>query len=340
MRRILFAALVLFTSCQQKPTSPIDPCTYFNGIAMTMPYHIVIGKPLTRSEKKTVQTIIQTTFDEVHLLFDNWNPDSEISKLNASPAYTPIAISPQLEHLLTLCNQIHAVSGGRFDPTIEPLHTLWRNALLEKTVPSIPELQKACDALGWNHIEVKEGYFQKDNPETRLDLCSIAKGICIDWITERLQKVGHKDLLVDWDGVIRASGHHPHQTDWTIQIDPALVMNGKPLPPISLKNMSLATSGDSHQLGWTLPPTASADHELHRFFPIIDPLSAQPLEKTSYSIASSTVTAPTAAFADALATAAMLFHGRIEAEMWAQEVIDLYPQISFWILSYRNDNGN
>jgi thiamine biosynthesis lipoprotein len=88
------------------------------------------------------------------------------------------------------------------------------------------------------------------------------------------------------------------------------------MAPIPLRNSAIATSGNP-------------------YFRIIDPLTASPIEKTDYSVAYATVIAPTCALADALCTAAMLFATRKEAESWAQEVVELHPDVRFWILSYK-----
>jgi thiamine biosynthesis lipoprotein len=226
------------------------------------------------------------------------------------------------------------ISGGRFDPTVGPLEKLWREHLKEKKAPPIDKFQAAVDATSWKHIAIRNGQFQKDNGDTTIDLCAISKGLCIDWILERLQKKGFKDLFVEWAGEIRTSGEHPEKRDWTVQVDPGLRMEGKSMAPLPLHNAAIATSGDYSQRGWTLPAEASSDHQVHRYFHIIDPFTGQPLEKTNYSIAAAVVIAPTCALADALATAAMLFPGRAEAEKWAEEVVELYPEVSFWILSY------
>lgn len=332
MRKWILCFL-LTLSCQKK--SPVDPCTHFEGWAMTMPYHVVIGKSLTPKEHKAVSTLLQKTFQEVHLTFDNWNPDSEISQLNQAPANTPIPLSQSLYQLLRFCDSIVSLSGGRFDPTIAPLERVWKQALSEKKRPSPTEWQQACDALGWEQIQFKEGVFQKRQSATSLDLCAVSKGLCIDWMVERLQALGYPDVFVEWAGEIRAAGQHPEKRDWTVQIDPGLRQEGKAIDPIPLRNRAIATSGDYQQKGWTLPASASQDAQTHHYFHLIDPLSAQPLEKTPFSIAAVTVIAPTCAFADALATAAMLFSSRQEAEKWAQEVVELHPDVSFWILGYQ-----
>jgi methylenetetrahydrofolate dehydrogenase (NADP+)/methenyltetrahydrofolate cyclohydrolase len=303
----LCLVLLCLASCQKKPT-----CTQFSGEAMTMPYHVTIGKTLTKSEHAAAETVIAKTFAEVHDIFDNWNPQSEISRLNAAPADTLLPLSAPLQNLLSLCGDIVTLSGGRFDPTIEPLAKVWRNT---KT-PELEELQTACDSLGWNHISIQNGIFKKDCASTQLDLCGVAKGLCIDWMTERLQALGHPDLLIEWAGEFRASGLHPENRDWTVQVNPSLKVKNHSIAPIPLRNNAIATSSNHF---------------------IIDPLTASLLEKTEYSIAAATVIAPTCALADALATAALLFHSRKEAESWAQEVVDHYPEVSFWILSYRNE---
>jgi len=258
--------------------------------------------------------------------------------LNAAPADALIPLSVPLQDLLSLCGQLVNVSGGRFDPTIEPLGRIWKEALEQKKIPESGELEIAYEALGWNHIAIKNGIFRKDHSNTRLDLGGVLKGFCIDLLMERLQKLGYADLFIEWAGEMRASGQHPTIGDWIVQINPHLTSQGKPMAPIPLRNSAIAMSGDYEQKGWVLPADRSPDGQQHRYFHIIDPLAAQPLETTGYSIASAVVIAPSCALADALATAAMLFKSHSQAEKWAQEVVDLYPQVSFWILSYGKES--
>lgn len=334
IRKTYFLILLLLTACHKAPLSPKDPCTQFEGSALSIPYHVFVGKQLSAAEHKKVEAIIQKTFSEIDLLFNHLNPDSEISRLNTAPAETLIPLSPPLQDLFSLCDRLVALSGGRFDPTVEPLERVWSESLDQNKIPAASDLQVACEALGWNHITVKNGIFRKDHPETRIDFRGISKGLCIDWIMDRLQAIGYSDLFIEWAGQMRASGQHPVIGDWVVQVNPHLTSEGRPFAPIPLRNSAIAMSGDFAQKGRTLQADQSPDGQMHRYFHIIDPLTAQPLETTSYSIASAIVIAPTCALADALATAAMLFPGRKEAEAWAQEVVDLHPDVSFWILSH------
>jgi thiamine biosynthesis lipoprotein len=300
-----------------------------------MPYAVIVGKQLTQKERLLVSTTIDQTLQEIDLLFNEKNPESEISKLNSAPALTPFPLSEKLASALALCSQVQELSGGRFDPTIEPLREVWEKALENKRAPEPARLQAACDAIGWERLSFSGKSCTKKTAAAKLNLSAVSRGIFVDWMIERLKALGFLDLFVEWSGEIRASGRHPDGTIWSVPINPALTSGGKPMPPIVLDNKALSTSGEKVRSSWCLGPKASPDGEAHRYFNIIDPLTAQPIELTFYSIASSVVIAPSCALADALATAAMLFNSRKEAESWAQEVVELHPEVSFWIISHK-----
>lgn len=310
----IWLLLFCLVSCQK--SGPKNSCTLFEGTAMSMPYQVTIGKNLSELEKNSVASLVETTFQQVHEIFDNENPDSEISRLNNAAAHVLIPLSTPLQDLLNLCTKMVQLSGHLFDPTVDPLCQLWRAS----KHPSPEALQKACDALGWEHLSLQNGIAKKDHATTRLGLSKIAKGFGIDWIAERLQAIGLTDFKVEWAGNLRALGHHPDNRDWTVAIDPHLTQSNQPLAPIHLRNAALATRGNQNRS-------------------LIDPRTASPLEKGDSAIASATVIAPTCALADALATTALLFHSRADAEKWAQEVVELYPEVSFWILSYNAAKG-
>lgn len=338
MRRIsaLFCLLAL-ASCHMAPKpaskSREDPCSKFNGSEMSIPYHIFIGKSLDKKERNIVETAIAQTFAEINATFNNANPLSEISRLNDAPANALIPLSVPLQDLLSFCGKIVLLSGGRFDPTVESLERVWNPFLDQKKRPEPKDLQAACDGLGWNHISIKNGICRKDHSETSLDLRGILKGLCIDWLAERIDNLGYHDYFLEWGGLMRAKGRHPLIGNWIVQINPCILSHGKPLAPLPLCDRSIAMSGDYETKGKMIPADFSPDGQQHRYLHIYDPIQAKPLETTRASIASVIVQASSCALADALATAAMLFPNRKEAEKWAQEVVTLHPDVSFWILS-------
>lgn len=293
----LYNLLLLFLcAC----SSPQPPLTRFEGEAFTIPYSILIGQTLTDVQKERVQTLIDETFEKIDTVFNNWNPSSEVSRLSTLEADQTVVISDDLKGLLCEVNKIHALTEGRFDPTVAPLSMLWKKHLKQGCLPSEEECNHLRCAVGWHHIHLVGNLFSKDNSLTALDLGGIAKGYAVDLLTEALQKEGHPHLFVEWGGEIRSAGHHPTKPFWIVGI-----LGGTTLP---LHDKAIATSGNYWQ-SWEV--------DGQRYTHIIDPTTGTPLSVHPHSITSTTITAPTCTLADAYATALMLFPSKEAAHTWA-----------------------
>lgn len=326
----IFYVTLLFFLCGCSSTET-DQITIFSGTEMTINYRILIGHSLSSMEKNVISQIIKDTFDEVNQIYNKWNPYSELSKVNQLKAHTPLKISFELEECLRLTDHIVKLTEGRFDPTIEPLETLWKKYLELGTVPPDKEIQSIAQLVGWNKIHFDNGLFYKDEEDIKLDLGGIAKGYCVDLIVTRLNRKGYDNVFVEWGGEIRASGEHPSKRPWTIYISG--LNNTHPddaLAIIQLHNQAIATSGDYLQ-NWFVEQ--EGDEFGKTYFHIIDPVQKQPLESSLESIASTSVLASTCAFADGLATAAMMFPNSEKAYEWAHQLTQQYPELCFWIIS-------
>jgi FAD:protein FMN transferase len=325
MRHPWLCVILVLVGCGSE--SPPQTTT-FAGNVMTIDYKIIVGSPITAADKDGVQQIMFATFQEVNSIYNKWNPQSELSRLNQSPAKIKIRISKQLEKLLAETDKIVKLTGGRFDPTIEPLQQLWKSKLEKGTVPSESDIQTVSEAIGWDKIHFGQGVFWKDHLTTSLDLGGIAKGYCVDLLVERLNKAGFAHVFVEWGGEIRASGHHPDNRPWNIYI--SRLENENPdqaIATLSLVDQAIATSGDYLQ-NWIVFDEKSGKEVT--YFHIIDPLTRRPLLSTSRSIASASVLAANCTLADGLATAAMMFHTQEEAEAWIESLGELGIQAWFY----------
>jgi thiamine biosynthesis lipoprotein len=293
----------------------VPQSTYFNGWAMTMPYHITVGKEVQEQEQEQINFIIQTTFDEINQTVNNWNPQSEVSLFNRENAAVKHVPSIHFTYLLSLCDQINTLSKGKFDPTINPLSQVWKQALEAGAEPNSELLVNIQKSVGWNHIHFDEKSVWKEEAKTSLDFCALSKGYCVDLLLDRLQVAGFKDLFVEWAGEVRAVGKHPSGRQWTVQIEPMQENS-------TLINSAMATSGDYAQKEWR-----------GGYFHIFDPLLGRPLIKKIGSISAVTVMAPTCALADALATALMVFETKEDAIKWSERVILEMPEVKVWIIS-------
>lgn len=321
MRALL--ALLLLASCSPKEEKP--KVTPFSGVAMTIPYRILIGDPIAEGREQGIQEMIDLTFHEVDKTFNKYNPDSELTKLNRLEAYTSEPVSVELGEILDLTADMVAISQGRFDPTVEPVQELWKEHLMVGCKPSEEAIRDIASSVGWNRIHHIEDQFWKEDSRTQLDLGGIAKGLCVDMLTERLVESGYPNVFVEWGGEIRVHGRHPDDRPWTVYI--SRLEDTDPdhaIETLTLDNQAIATSGDYLQR-WTVGGTT--------YTHILDPERCRPLVVGKGSIASATVIAPTCSMADALATAAMLFPTAEEAREWAEEVKSSHPEVSFWIIT-------
>lgn len=251
----------------------LSSCTlqehHFQGVAMKIPYHVIIGQSLSSKEKKQVIQVIEETFNEINKTFNHHNIHSELSELNHCKE---MRISPALLHLIALSRNINLLTNGRFDPTLGAVITKWKSSLKQGTSP---QDLSSCTS-GFDHLEIEGNYCRKTKP-IMLDLDGIAKGYAVDLITERLAL--YHNVFVDWGGDIRVLGHHASGRPWTVQIAGSDTL-------IALEDEAIATSGETYQIH------------------IINPVTLAPLKKSPFTSVS--VLAPSCALADSLATAAML----------------------------------
>ncbi len=180
--------------------------------------------------------------------------------------------SPDLLDLLTLAGQVHVATEGAFDPTVQ---RLWL-ALAQGT-----DTAKARSLIGWSSVRLSPEEIKLD-PGQALTLNGIAQGWAADRIAALLTARGFADALVDM-GEIAALGAEGNE-GWPVLIAGP---DGARLAEIRLTNRALATSSPRGTL------VAGQPH-------ILGPQGQPPLWQTV------SISAPSAAVADALSTACCL----------------------------------
>jgi len=198
--------------------------------------------------------------------------DSALARLNRDRRLAHPA--PELLDLFALAGRVHAATGGVFDPTIQPL---WL------ATATGGDLQTARAAIGWARVRVTPQRISLD-PGMALTFNGIAQGHAADRIAALMRAEGMHDVLIDM-GEVQALGHRPDGAAWRAQIT---APDGSPLVTRPLTDCALATSSP---MGTRIGDGAS--HILH-------PNGLPPLWRTV------AISAPQAAVADALSTAACL----------------------------------
>lgn len=228
----------------------------------------------------------RTEIARLENVFSLYRHDSAISRLNRKG----LLPAPPFEMLecLALCSRVHAASDGRFDPTIQPLWATQAEAWAQGHPPTLAALRQAAALVGWDGIFFDEDEVRLARPGMALTLNGVAQGYIADRVADLLRTEGLTDVLVD-TGEIAARGHMPDGADW-----PVKVAGG---PHLRLSDRAMATSAP---LGTVFDPASRVGHILNPQ----DGTSALP------GWTSVTITAPHAALADALSTAACLMPDR------------------------------
>jgi thiamine biosynthesis lipoprotein len=165
----------------------------------------------------------------------------------------------------------------------------------ERPLPPAEELETIAQNVGLDHIRFDEKgqTVQKLREGVELDFSGVAKGYGVDAAARALEKLKIENYMVEIGGEIRVRGEKKPSTPWVLAIEAPVADERRiharlKFPP---SGAALATSGDYRNFRNVGGKLVS-----HTF----DPKTKQPVPRRT---ASASVVRPTAAEADALATA-------------------------------------
>ena len=210
-------------------------------------------------------------------VFSLYLPDSALARLNRDGRLP----EPPFELLecLALAGSVHAASEGRFDPTVQPL---WRAEAVAReagTPLSDADRARAGALIDWVSVRLEPEAITL-RPGMALTLNGIAQGYIADRVAALLAGHGLTRALIDTGEMVALP-----EGDWPVQLQAG--------GSLELRNRALATSAP---LGMTFGGDGVTSH-------ILDPRTARPVLSPWRVV---TISAPSAALADALSTAGCL----------------------------------
>ena len=233
----------------------------------------------------------EASLQQVETLLSAWQVDSDVNRINDAVKDIPVVLNSRTVEILKLSRELAEQTRGAFDVTHAPVFNLWRKAGQDKRLPALVALDRARQASGWHQFEIDPESTTKRDDGAKIDLGGIAKGYGIDVAVEAMQGTGVSGGLVNVGGDIRCFGKNTKGRKWRISIqNPFGKGRGEPLGVLQIDQGAVCTSGNYERF-------VIIDGK--RYSHIIDPRTGWPVE----SAPSVTVVAPTAAAADAWATA-------------------------------------
>ncbi|MFO0826243.1 MAG: FAD:protein FMN transferase [Gemmataceae bacterium] len=235
--------------------------------------------------------------DELEDQMTVYREHSEVSRLNAAASDAPIEVEPRLFDLFTRCAGWTHESEGAFDIATGAITKAWGFYKREGRVPTQRERIDAMARTGFRHVIL--------NPDTRtvkfrvagleLNLGAVGKGYALDRAAALLRNEwGVTSALLHGGGSsVYAIGYPPGDPrGWPIRLrhpsDPEASLG-----TVYLRNQGLGTSAATFQF---------FEYKGERLGHLLDPRTGWPAKGTD----SASVTATTAAEADAMSTAAFV----------------------------------
>lgn len=260
---------------------------------------------LHHSDRREADALIARAIAEarrLERLFSLYRDDSALVALNRAGILVDPA--PELVDILTRAQRYAALTGGRFDPTVQPLWTLYADHFsrddADPAGPAATALREALDKIGWQRVSVSRDRIVMPRG-TALTLNGIAQGYVTDRIVDLLRAHGVTHSLVDM-GEARAIGSRSDGAPWQVAIaDPDVA--GRTAATLPLVDQAVSTSG---AYGFCFDVAGRFNH-------LFDPQSGG----SAHRFRSVTTVAPDATSADALSTAFSL--------MAAAEIRDVLP---------------
>lgn len=293
---VCISALVTLLAACSKPAAPNF---LLQGETMGTTYNITVvldeGEEIDQQAAEQLGAEVDGLLSVFNQIASTYIENSELNQLNRLPVGAPVTISHTLHELLLLSLEVSWLSNGGFDITVAPLVNLWgfgpdkSNA---GTVPSAEQIAAAKKQTGFKHIQLDmlDPEIEK-RASIKMDLSAIAKGFAVDQIASLLERRGYQRFLVEVGGELRLKGLNPAGNQWRLAIEKPDPMGRSIAQIISVSDQAVATSGDYRNY---------FEKDGKRYSHTIDPRTGYPI---AHNLASVTVIADTAGFADGMATA-------------------------------------
>lgn len=241
---------------------------------------------------------IEEAFSEIERiekLLTTFNEGSQTNLINRNAGITPVKVDCEVYSLIERSIRISNITQGAFDISYGSIDKrLWNFDKELKELPDPATAKALVRLINYNNILLdpkRHTVFLKEKG-MRIGFGGIGKGYAADRAKKVLQDNGVQNGIVNAAGDLIAWGYQSDGKPWTIGIaDPDSAHH--PFSSLSISNMAVATSGNYEK--YVIIGGKKYSHT-------IDPKTGLPVS----GIKSTTIIAPYAELADAMATPVMV----------------------------------
>lgn len=197
-------------------------------------------------DRSAAERLVERAVAEVvrlERIFSLYREDSALVELNRIGA---LAAPPaDLVRLLESSQEFWTLTGGAFDPTVQPLWMLYARhfsaAGADPAGPSGEQRREILDRIGFDNVKFSRDRVSFSRPGMALTFNGIAQGYITDRIVDLLREGGIASSLVDM-GEIRTLGVKPDETPWKVALAASPLMGDEVSETLNIVDKAVATS--------------------------------------------------------------------------------------------------
>lgn len=259
-------------------------------------------------------------------LFSAFNPSEKgvnLYQVNAQAGQGPVKVDKDLFELIKLSLQLAEESGGAYNPAMNTVTSLWRQAMEDSRqhpdqayLPDAEALAQAGDHIDYLQVKLDEAEQSVEilDPDLGLDLGGTAKGFALELVMDQMAARGLDHYLISMGGNVKALGFKAGGAEWKVGIRDPEDAQGI-FDSLQIHDLSVVTSG-IYERNFTV--------EGKTYHHLLDPKTLYPQDR----YVSLTVLVEDSGLADGLSTA--LFNldeeaGKKLADKYQAGIIWIYP---------------
>ena len=194
-------------------------------------------------EGVNVENDIKQLLDALTDDISTYDSNTVLSRINSNKS---VQISQSIFELLELSRNIHLMTNGLFDPTVQPLVKEWGFLMQQGKWIDTMKLPEILVSVGLYKWEWNDTVILKKPIDGAIDFNAIAPGYAADKIAAYFKKKGIHNFYINNGGEIMLSGSRPDGNLWQIGItSPGPTTKDKMFDTLyKITDIGLATSGN------------------------------------------------------------------------------------------------
>jgi FAD:protein FMN transferase len=265
----------------------------------------------SREEAESIAMPVFQEVDRVDGLLSNYQPSSELSRINREAFAHQVTTDPETFRFLETCLAWSEKSHGAFDISVGKLMKVWKFFGASGALPTRGEIAAAREHVGWEKIRLDPAQrtVRFLSAEIELDPGGIGKGYAVDRAVRILRaKQIPAALLSAGSSTIYALGAPPAEAGWKVRV-PSAHAGDDTVSTVVLRDTSLSTANLSEK---------HFVEDGNFYGAIMDPRTLQPVR----GMLQVTVISPLATDSDALSNALFVSEPEDRTSLLAQRPHD------------------